>query len=479
MSATVTALSAVGCGNPGHNATHTHQAQETKPKPVVAPLQIPPLAFKARTLPNGLTVYSARDNNTASVTVQVWNKVGSKDDPEGRSGFAHLFEHLMFKATRNLPPETFDRLTEDVGGSNNAFTADDTTAYYEIVPAKHLQRILFAEAERMGSLVVDQAAFVSERDVVKEELRQRVLANPYGRLFSHLPAARDVRRCTLTVAPASEVWRSWMLPRSRTSLRFHTTFYRPDNAYLGRRRRLRSGAAGCLGRSVLRAHREAQRALPVNNVPEPARTEPRAATYYAPNVPLPAVTISWQLPRYADDDAAALMVLDDVLSVGASSRLYRSLVYEQQIAAEASSSTGLQQQAGSITAYALMSEGHDLDEGETALLADSAKLRDAPSAPPSVDEAKRELIAGSLRSREGVLGRAQERQQPDPLGRPDRRRPSARRHSGDHRSRRPARRPHLPHARQAHHAALPRREREARQACRPSRLPRPPARRSS
>ncbi|MEY4514626.1 MAG: hypothetical protein RLZZ450_6748 [Pseudomonadota bacterium] len=92
-------------------------------------LRIPPLAFRSRKLPNGLTLYSAKDTNTARVTVQVWYKVGSKDDPEGRSGFAHLFEHLMFKATRNLPPETLDRLTEDVGGSNNAFTADDTTAY--------------------------------------------------------------------------------------------------------------------------------------------------------------------------------------------------------------------------------------------------------------------------------------------------------------------------------------------------------------
>ncbi|MBU1374591.1 MAG: insulinase family protein, partial [Alphaproteobacteria bacterium] len=144
---------------------------------------VPPLGFAKRVLPNGLEVYTARDADTSNVTVQVWYKVGSKDDPAGRSGFAHLFEHLMFKATENLPPETFDRLTEDVGGSNNAFTADDTTAYFETVPANHLQRMLFAEAERMGSLVVDEPTFVAERDVVKEEYRQRILANPYGRLF--------------------------------------------------------------------------------------------------------------------------------------------------------------------------------------------------------------------------------------------------------------------------------------------------------
>src|SRR5690606_19576544 len=155
------------------------QAAATAPAQGV---RIEPLGFQARRLANGLTVYSLRDPSTTNVTVQVWYRVGSKDDPEGRSGFAHLFEHMMFKATRNLPEETFDRLTEDVGGFNNAFTADDMTAYFEVVPANHLERMLFAEAERLGSLVVDEASFASERDVVKEEYRQRYLASPYGRL---------------------------------------------------------------------------------------------------------------------------------------------------------------------------------------------------------------------------------------------------------------------------------------------------------
>ena len=114
---------------------------------------VPPLGFTRRVLPNGLEVYSARDTNTSNVTVQVWYKVGSKDDPAGRSGFAHLFEHLMFKATKNLPSESFDRLTEDVGGGNNAFTADDVTAYHETIPANHLQRLLFAEARRSAEVM--------------------------------------------------------------------------------------------------------------------------------------------------------------------------------------------------------------------------------------------------------------------------------------------------------------------------------------
>jgi len=144
---------------------------------------VPPLHYTSRTLANGLRVYAVRDPGSSNVSVQVWYDVGSRDDPRGRSGFAHLFEHMMFKASRNLVPEQFDRLTEDVGGFNNASTNDDYTNYYEVVPANHLQRLLWAEAERMGSLVVEQGFFASERDVVKEEYRSRVLAAPYGRMF--------------------------------------------------------------------------------------------------------------------------------------------------------------------------------------------------------------------------------------------------------------------------------------------------------
>ncbi len=153
-------------------------------------LTIPPLKPVVRTLANGLRVYEMPDSNTASVSVAVWYDVGGKNDPAGRSGFAHLFEHLMFKSTKDMPPENMDQLTEYVGGFNNASTWNDFTNYYETVPANYLQSVLWAEAERMGSLVVDDANFKSERDVVKEELRQSVLSRPYGKLFNlYLPEA--------------------------------------------------------------------------------------------------------------------------------------------------------------------------------------------------------------------------------------------------------------------------------------------------
>ena len=158
------------------------QGQGAAPLPaLVKDVKIPNQVFK---LQNGLTVVVHEDRKAPIVAVSTWYNVGAKDEPAGKTGFAHLFEHLMFKATRNMVPEQVDRLTEDVGGFNNASTADDYTNYYETVPANHLRRLLWAEAQRMGSLVVDEPNFKPERDVVKEELRTG-LARPYGRLFSH------------------------------------------------------------------------------------------------------------------------------------------------------------------------------------------------------------------------------------------------------------------------------------------------------
>ena len=366
---------------------------------------VPPLGFNKRVLANGMEVYTARDASTSNVTVQVWYRVGSKDDPAGRSGFAHLFEHLLFKATRNMPSETFDRLTEDVGGMNNAFTADDVTAYYEVVPANHLQRILFAEADRMGSLVVDEATFVSERDVVKEEYRQRILASPYGRLFG-LFTPETIYQDHPYRRPGIGSIEELNASTLDDVLRFHATYYRPDNAMLI--------VAGNFDQAQLDGWVDQYFAplkrpatpMPVNDVKEPEPTGPRTATYYAPNVPLPAVVLAWNTVAYRDADRAALTVLDGVLSTGESSRLYRSLVYDKQIAASTGSNPDFAQQAGNLTAYAIMADGQTVDAGKTALEAEIARLRDAPVTAAELSEAKNELVANALRGRESIDDRA-------------------------------------------------------------------------
>src|SRR6185369_6853239 len=146
--------------------------------------QLPTLAIRHRTLSNGLDVYSVEDHTTPTVAIEVTYRVGAKDDPPGRSGFAHLFEHLMFKRTRNMPAEMLDRLTEDVGGWNDAMTQSDATYFYEVVPSRYLEPLLWAEGDRMATLHVDAPSFASERAVVEEESRQRVDATPYGPLYS-------------------------------------------------------------------------------------------------------------------------------------------------------------------------------------------------------------------------------------------------------------------------------------------------------
>ena len=375
-------------------------AQAAAPGSIV----VPPLGFVERTLPNGLKVYTARDASTSNVTVQVWYKVGAKDDPEGRSGFAHMFEHLMFKATRNLPQETFDRLTEDVGGSNNASTGLDVTNYFETVPAQHLERMLFAEADRMGSLVVDEASFESERDVVKEEFRQRVLSTPYGR-FQRLHSQAFIFQDSPYRRPGIGSIADLDAATIDDVLRFHETFYRPDNAYLI--------VAGNFDQAQLDHWIDQYfgvidnpgRPLPENNVPEtfgPARE----ATFYGPNVTLPMVQITWPTVAYDHPDRAALDVLDGILSTGESSRLYQALVYRQQIATTASSSNSQQQQVGVLNTYAIMSEGKTADEGLASLRAEVARLRDEPVTAAELAEAKTELTAGALRGLETIDGRA-------------------------------------------------------------------------
>src|SRR2546423_5377798 len=131
--------------------------------------KMPQMKYHERTLTNGLRVLSVLDKSSPTVTINVWYHVGSKDDPDHRSGFAHLFEHIMFKSTKNMKAEMMDRLTEDVGGNNNAFTADDVTVYFEVVPSNYLETLLWAEAERLSGLTVDEADFHSERAVVEEE----------------------------------------------------------------------------------------------------------------------------------------------------------------------------------------------------------------------------------------------------------------------------------------------------------------------
>jgi zinc protease len=363
-----------------------------------AQVALPPLQMSDRSLANGLRVIGLPRPGAGNVSVQVWYLVGGKDDPPGRSGFAHLFEHLMFKRTKHLPNEAFDRLTEDVGGSNNAFTANDVTAYQNEVPANHLERLLWAEAERMQHLQVDQASFDSERDVVKEELRERVEADPYGRLFDALPGLAYERH-PYRRSPIGSI-RDLDAATLDDVRRFHATWYRPDNAVL-----IVAGGfdPADLDRWTDRHFGPVPRpAAPLlrQRVAEPRRRAARRAAVQGPTVPLPALAVLWQGPRAGDADAPALSVASALLSQGESSRLNESLVYRAQIAQSAGFYADLNAEAGMLAAYVVAASGQPLAKLEQALQQEIRRLAMRPIAPEELDKVRTQLVTGVIAGRQ-------------------------------------------------------------------------------
>ena len=351
-----------------------------------------------------MQVYSAEDHSAPTVAIQVWYHVGSKDDPPGRSGFAHLFEHMMFKSSAHMKAEMMDRLTEDVGGFNNAQTGDDTTFYFEGVPSNYLETLLWAEADRMASLNVDEANFKSEREVVKEEFRTSVLAPPYG-LFAYAIdkdsyAVHPYRRPTigsiddLDAATLADVQK------------FHTTYYRPDNATLvvvgdfdGQQ--LDSWIDKYLG-SVPKPDAP----LPRVEVKEPPRAAPKTVDESGPNVPLPALAITWLAPSRTNPDHYALSLAATILAGGESSRLYQRLVYRDQIAQDVGADADLREDNGLFVVNATVASGKKLEDVRKAIDAELRSIEDKPVSQSELEKAKNQRITEVLRRRETNDGKA-------------------------------------------------------------------------
>ncbi|HLL30181.1 MAG TPA: pitrilysin family protein [Allosphingosinicella sp.] len=368
-------------------------------------IEVPPLQFKERRLANGLRVISMRDTTTANVSVSVWYEVGSKHDPEGRSGFAHLFEHILSRKTRNMPYNMINRLVEDVGGERNASTSSDRTNYYESVPARYLETMLWTHAERMARPVVDPQVFETERNVVKEEYRQGVLTPPYGRLRLLVTEnAWDVTPHRRPTIGSIEQLDAATVEDARA---FHEAYYGPDTATLivsGNfdQKQLDSWVDKYLGPIPARASR-----MPLAIAArEPKRTRPRTATMYAPNVPLPVVGSVWRIPGMAHRDMAAIEVLDGILTTGESSRLHKSLVREKRIATEAGAQLAPFEEEGYWAPNVILAGGRTVEEAEAALAAEIERVRNSPVTAAELAEAKNELLAQALRQRETFSGRA-------------------------------------------------------------------------
>ena len=292
----------------------------------------PAIAFEKYTLPNGLEVILHADHSVPVVAVDTWYHVGSGDEQPGRTGFAHLFEHIMFMGSEHVPVGAFDQMLEAAGGNNNGSTNGDRTNYYETMPSNALPLALWLDADRMGWLLptMDLAKLDLQRDVVKNERRERTDNAPYGRASETIAAA---------LFPARHPY-SWPTIGSMTDLsaasiddvrEFFRTYYAPNNATLA--------IAGDFDRDsvkvwIARYFGDIPRgpAIP----PRPAVAEGRVArdTFMVleDRVQLPRVYYAWRTTRIFQPDDAALDVLAYVLAGDKNARLYKRLVYEMQVA---------------------------------------------------------------------------------------------------------------------------------------------------
>ncbi|MEO7166584.1 MAG: pitrilysin family protein [Chthoniobacterales bacterium] len=377
---------------------------EPSPPPTVAAVSVPPLQFQHETLPNGLEVYSVEDHSSPTVAVQVWYHVGSKDDPKQRSGFAHLFEHMMFKGNEHLTPDAFDNLTENIGGENNAYTAPDVTVYHEVVPSNYLNPILWAEAERMSALALNDANFSSERDVVKEEYRQRISANPYGDFFL------DTVKNSYTAHPYQRPGIGNIAELDASKLAevraFHSTFYRPDNATLVVVGDFQPNELQDWVKKYFGAIPQPKEKIPRVTAKEPPRKEDKRIVKYSPKVPLPAIAITYLAPSVRSEDAPALQLADEILSGGESSRLYQALVYEQQIAQQASFSADLNEDLGLLTMRLILATGKSPADAEKSLNAEIDKVLQEGVTEAELDKARNRFLTGKLLERETNNGKA-------------------------------------------------------------------------
>lgn len=344
----------------------------------------PKLDVESYRLPNGLKVALHRDPAVPRVTVCIAYHVGSKNERPGRTGFAHFFEHMMFRGTTHVP--NYDLPLQEAGAESNAFTNEDMTVYFETVPSNFLERALYLEAERLGFLptALDQEKFDTEREVVKNERRLRYENVPYGLADETLLA---------TVFPVGHPY-SWSVIGSMRDLgnatlddlkRFFADFYHPANATLCLVGDFEPGEAKRLIQTYFG---------PLKPGPEPAKVlapeAPKADRRITQidDVKLPRVYLSW--PTVADDhpDAPALDLLASILAGGDASRLHVALVLDRQVASDVGADSDTKEVAGLFTVDATAAVGKEIVEVEKALDDVLARLREEP---PTADELARAL----------------------------------------------------------------------------------------
>jgi zinc protease len=323
------------------------------------------LPFETYALPNGLTVILSPDKTTPTVAVNVWYKVGSKNEAVGRTGFAHLFEHVMFTGSGNVPYGLHDKLTEGVGGSNNGTTNNDRTTYFETVPSNYLESALWLEADRMGYLLdaLDLAKLNAQRDIVKNERRQGMDNQPYGR------AEEILSRATY---PASHPY-SWSVIGSMEDLsaaseedvkNFFRLYYAPNNAYLSIVGDFETAQTKAW---VTKYFGDIARGKPITRPKvEPVTLSAEKRLVYEDRVQVPRGYILWATIGEQHDDRFALDVLSTILTGARTARITKALVYDEQAAASAQAYQSTNEDVGEFVIMLTPRPGHTLTSLEAA-----------------------------------------------------------------------------------------------------------------
>jgi zinc protease len=303
-----------------------------------------------------------------------------------------------------LTPDAFDDLTENIGGENNAYTADDVTVYHEVVPSNYLDPILWAEAERMSALALNEQNFAAERDVVKEEYRQRILANPYGEFYLDIDrksfAVHPYKRPGIGSIPELDASK---LPEVRA---FHSTFYRPDNATLIVVGDFKQEELDGWIKKYFGAISKPTETIPRVTVKEPPRKVDKIETSYSAKAPLPAIAVTYLAPSVRSKDAPALSLAEEILAGGASSRLYQALVYEQQVAQAVSCSADLHEDLGLLVFRAVLASGKPVEIAKKSLNDQIENVLKKGVTDLELAKAKNRLLTSKLLERETANGKA-------------------------------------------------------------------------
>jgi len=374
------------------------RAQESSSVSATTEVRPPKLAFTTHTLQNGLQVILLENHEVPVINLQVWYHVGGKDELPGHTGFAHLFEHLMFKGSAHVGVDEHSRIIEAVGGFDNAETGDDTTNFFETFPSNYLERVLWLEADRMGSLNVDDANFTSERKVVEEERRLRVDNQPYGSI------EEDLRAAAFTVHGYHHTPIGSIADLDKATLQdvrdFFNTYYKPNNATLVIVGDFDSQQALAWTQRYFEGIPASAKPIPRRATPEPPQTQERDVSKTYSNTPLPAVVIGYKVPARYAADAYPLDLASNILAGGESSRLYQSLVYKDQIAVQSAGFGNFTEDPNLFWAYAIMNPGHTPEDGEKAVVAVLDGLKDKPVAAKELQKAKNQEIAGFILGRD-------------------------------------------------------------------------------